>query len=500
MKILAPEQIKQCDDYTIKHLPISSIDLMEKAAEACVKYITGKLAKPDKAIIICGKGNNGGDGLAIARLLNQNNYNVDVFILEYSQKSTPDFDENLKRYNGKITRINNSNELKILSTKKTLIIDAILGNGLNKPIDGLIKDTIDLLNSAEGYKLAIDIPTGLFATIPSNADSHIFKANTTLTFQTPKLAFLMKENYSFVGNFQILDIGWKKDADKDLETDFYYTTIKEITSFYKKREKFVSKNDFGHALIIAGSIGKIGAALLATKACMKSGAGLTTTYAPKCAFEILQSQAPEAMFIPDTNNEFISELPELKNYSAIAIGPGLGLNEKTKSVVEQLILKSKSVLVIDADAINVLAENKQLLNHIKPNTIITPHSKEFERLTQKCESDYERLHMGIEFAKKYKIILVLKGAYTAIINCDGKVYFNSTGNSALAKGGSGDTLTGIIVAHLCKGYSPLNAAILSVYIHGMAADICIESQSKETVIATDIINAIETAFLNIEAN
>jgi ADP-dependent NAD(P)H-hydrate dehydratase / NAD(P)H-hydrate epimerase len=497
MKILTPQQIKQCDEFTINHLPVTSIELMERAASACAGYISNKLPKPEKVIIICGKGNNGGDGLAIARLLQNKNYSVEVFIIEHSERSTPDFEENLKRYQGQLIKVHSLKDFRILSSPGSLIIDAILGNGLNKPLEGMLKEVVEKLNSSRGYKLAIDVPTGLFANSENKKDQTIFKAEKTITFQTPKLNFLFKENYPFVGDFEILEIGWVKEADNDLETDYFFVTDNEIKSIYKKREKFVSKHNFGHALIVAGSHGKVGAAVLATRACLRGGAGLTTTYSPTCAYSVLQSAAPEAMCISDSNNDFIGSLPDLKKYNSVAIGSGIGIQDQTKRVVADLIQQCNVPLVIDADAINMLAENKTILTTLKPDTILTPHTKEFERLTTTSKTDFEKLSFGIEFAKKYQIILILKGVYTAIIKGDGKVYFNSTGNSSLAKGGSGDALTGIIAAQLAQGYKPFEAAILSVYLHGLAADICTETQGKESVIASDVIEALGSAFAGI---
>ncbi len=491
MKILSPEQIKSADEFTIKHLPISSFNLTEQAASVCSDFISNKFPKLDKIIIVCGKGNNGGDGLAIARILSYKNYNIEVFLLDYTKNSSVDFNENLQRYKGKINYIGSINDFKTVATNNTLIIDAILGNGLNRPIDGLIKEIISHLNLMIGIKLAIDIPTGLFASSKNEITQETFKANITLTFQAPKLNFLMKENYPIVGDFEILDIGWHPEADKNLDTNYYYTTKSDILSFYKKREKFVSKFDFGHALIIAGSYGKIGAALITTKACLRSGAGLTTTYSPECAYSILQSQAPEAMCISDSNSKYISESPIINHYNAIALGSGIGLNNKTKEVVLEIIQQANCPLVIDADALNILAENKTNLQLLKPNTILTPHTKEFERLTKPTVNDFDKLQLAIEFAKTYKIILVLKGVYTAVINSDGQVHFNSTGNSALSKGGSGDMLTGIIVANLAKGYQPISAAKISVYFHGLTAELCIKKQNSESVTTTDLIEELK---------
>ncbi len=289
-----------------------------------------------------------------------------------------------------------------------------------------------------------------------------------------------------------------KTADWERKNGHHVTDLDFVLSIYKKRTKSVSKYDFGHTLIIAGSYGQVGAALLATKSCLRAGAGLTTVYTPACGYTILQTSAPEAMCISDSNSTHISSLPNLSRYNAIAIGCGIGLHEETKAVVKQLIKESNVTLVIDADALNVLADDKNILRLLKPDMILTPHSKEFERLTKPADTDEERLLLAIEFAKTYKVILVLKGPTTAVINSNGDVHVNTTGNQSLAKGGSGDTLTGIIVAHLAKRYSPLHAAILGVYFHGLAADSCIKKQSMESVIASDVIDALKEAFLVAE--
>jgi NAD(P)H-hydrate epimerase len=308
---------------------------------------------------------------------------------------------------------------------------------------------------------------------------------------------MFSESYPYIGEFEVLDIGWPKEADKEIITNYFYTTSVDILKIYKPRTKFISKHDLGSAFIITGSYGKIGASILTTKACLRMGAGLTTVYAPECAYNILQISVPEAMCLSDKNIDYVTKLPKLDKFNAIAIGPGIGLHKKTKKLVEELIYKSQVPLVLDADALNIISENKSILNSLKPNSILTPHVKEFERLTQKCDTDFDRLEIAISFAKKYKIILILKGAHTAVVNSNGNVFFNSTGNAALAKGGSGDTLTGIIVGLLANSYKPIDAAIMGVYLHGVTADICIETHSKESVIASDIIETIGEAYLRL---
>jgi len=497
MKILNSEQIKNCDNFTIEHLPIASIDLMENAAQACVIEIIKEINVNKRLLIFCGKGNNGADGLAIARMLEGYNYQIQVFIIEHATQSTSNFITNLHRFNGFIKHINTEKDLPNINLETDILIDCILGNGLNKPITGLIKNVVEELNKAKVYKYAIDIPTGLFSNLLMDESFPCLKVNKTLTFQCPKLNFLFQENYKLTGDFIVLDIGWHTDAEPNEKSNCYYTTKAEIIKIYTPRKKFVSKYDFGHALIIAGSHGKIGAALLATKACIACGAGLTTAYIPDCGYNILQSSAPEAMCMTDTNFKCITEIPNVQNINAIGIGPGIGLTESTEKSFDAFMRINKIQLVIDADAINMLAKNPELLKHLLPNTILTPHFRELERLTKPVKTEAERLQLAIDFAIKYQVIVILKGAFTAIVNSNGDVHFNSTGNSSLSKGGSGDTLTGIIVSLLAQNYTPINAAILGVYIHGKSADICIKIKGKESVIASDIIANLGETFLTL---
>jgi len=497
MKILTPTQVKTCDDNAIKILGIESIELMEEAAKACVSYIKNKLKKPAKTLIFCGKGNNGGDGLAIARLLTDVGYLVETYVLDYDGEPSRDFMINSKAFKGNLIYLKHGEPIQLSIAENDMIIDAILGNGLNRPISDCIHTVVSYLNKQNCLRLAIDIPTGMYANAASSNDQLCFKADVSLSFERPKLNFMMKEQSEFVGRFELLEIGWPQDIDKEMPSDYHFTTKADIAHIYKKRAKFSSKHDFGHALIVGGSYGKVGAAVLATKACIRSGAGLTSVYAPICANLMIQMQAPEAMFIEDPNTAHLSLVPARLDYKAIGIGPGIGTENETGIMVKEIITQSTCSLVIDADAINLLALDKDSFASLKPNTILTPHAIEFERMTQKVESDAERIELGRAFATKYSVILLLKGAHTAVILPDGNVFFNSTGNPALAKGGSGDVLTGIITGLLSSGYSAEEAAKLGVYVHGLAADVCTQQYGMETITASDIIEALKEAFFMI---
>ena len=498
MKILSAAQIRQADQYTISHEPIASIDLMERAASACVEYIL-ESNKPDtRYIVVCGKGNNGGDGLAIARMLKHADQHVDVYIVEYTATSSADFITNLGLLRNipslSLHYINNANELAISNDEHSVIIDAIFGTGINKPTDGLVADVISSINKSGKPIIAIDVPSGLpiDETMPSKWN--IVKASLTLTFQLPKLSFLFPEGGEYVGVLKVLDIGINKKYIESVESQYNFLQDKDISALLLPRSRFSHKGTFGHSLIISGSYGKMGAAVLSSHACLSSGTGLLTTHIPKCGYEIIQAALPEAMSSIDSAIGHISTLPSLEPYTSIGIGPGIGKQPDTAQVVKLLIQSTPCPLVLDADALNIISENKTWLGFLPPRSILTPHPKEFDRLTEKYTDSWKRLKSAQELAHKYSIIIVLKGAYTATVMPDKSVWFNSTGNPALAKGGSGDVLTGIITGLISRGYEPSDAAFLGVYLHGLAADLAVLDINPESLLASDVIAYISEAF------
>ena len=440
-------------------------------------------------------GNNGGDGLVIARLLTENKYNVKVFVVEFSKNYSPDFVINLEKL--KKTNV----ELVILSEKdfqfkiaaESIVIDAIFGSGLNKPIEGFVAKIIHQLNSHQ--VVSIDIPSGLFGEDnQGNNIKNIITANYTLTFEQPKLAMLFPQNDVFCGENVVLPIGLHPDFFKTVETPYFFITKQDVKGLVLPRQKFSHKGIYGHALLIVGSYGKMGAAILSSKACLRSGVGLLTVHVPKEGVEILQTTVPEAMCSTSDEEKIIANIPLLDNYDAVGVGPGLGMEKQTQNALKLLIQQTKVPLVLDADALNILSENKTWLAFLPSSSILTPHPKEFERLVGKWNNDEERLQLQIEFSMKNDVIVVLKGAHTSISTPSGKVYFNSSGNPGMATAGAGDVLTGIITSLLAQGYLPKNAAILGVYLHGVAGDIALEHTGEEALIASDIISAIADAF------
>lgn len=495
MKIFSSKQIKELDDFTIKNEPILSIDLMERAAEKCSKWIRKHISLDSKIIFFCGIGNNGGDGLAIARQLND--YNKEVYVFPDKNGYSEDFKINFERLEKKNITVNiirNVDSINKLN-QNDVIVDAIFGSGLNREPNGIYADVINKINKSACKIISIDIPSGLFS--DTSSSNNIIKADFTLTFQFPKLSFLFSENEQFIGSWKMLNIGLHKECIDNLGTSSYYISKNEIRNSLIKRKKFAHKGNFGHSLLIAGSYGKMGAAVLASKACLKSGVGLLTTHIPKVGYDIMQTAIPEAMISFSGSENEITTFPEYENYSAIGIGPGIGVSRIIQNELKKFLQNCKLPLVLDADALNNLSENKSLLKLLPANSILTPHPKEFDRLTKEHISGYERFLTQKEFSKKFNVILILKGANTSISCPDGNCYFNSTGNSGMASAGSGDVLTGIILSLLSQGYSAVNAAKIGVYIHGLAGDIALSKESVESLIASNIIDNLGKAFNNI---
>jgi len=498
MKIFTTEQIRKIDEYTIKNEPIASIDLMERAAKACCNWITDHFTKDTFFYLFAGPGNNGGDTFALARLLLNNGYNnIKVYYLN-TGKLSADCELNKKRLENLksdiIYKIETEKDLPVIC-ENSIIIDGLFGSGLNRPLENLPAYIVNYLNNLKCKIISIDIPSGLFGEDNTyNKKENIIKATWTLTFQFPKLSFFFAENEIFTGKWNVLDIGLHKEIINETFTPYYYIELKDIKNLIKTRSKFSHKGNFGHSLIIAGSYGMSGAAILAAKACLRSGSGLVTVHVPKICYSILQTTVPEAILSIDKSSKFFSKIPQLLKYNAIGIGPGIGTSKKTQKAFKKLLSKINVPLVIDADGINILSNNKNWLHLLPENTILTPHPGEFDRLTLRHTSGYERHKMQLELSQKHKIIIILKGAYTSITTPDGKCYFNSTGNPGMATGGSGDVLTGILTGLLAQKYAPLDVALIGTFLHGLAGDLSLKEESLESLISSDIIKNIGKAF------
>ena len=493
MKFFSAQQIKKWDAFTIVNQPVSSLQLMEKAAASCVNWLMNNYKLTTSFIIFCGHGNNGGDGFSLARLLYEKGLEVAVFtnqISDYSENAMFNF-ERCREISG--IKILDFDILdRYVFKENSIIIDALFGIGLNRLIEGETAKVISFLNNLTLPKISIDIPSGLRADKMIDKNAVIFKADETLTFQTWKKSMLHPETGVFCGAVHVLNIGLS-DVFYDQEISNHNIIDDELISgIYKPRTEFSHKGTYGKATIVAGSFGKIGAAVLATKATLRSGSGLTFILAPKCGYEILQTHCPEAMFISDGDNHGIAF--DIEEDSTVGIGPGLGTESETELAFLQLLKTYEKPLVIDADALNIISENESALKLIPENSIITPHPKEFERLFGKTENSFERLELAVKKAQELQIYIVLKDHHTQVITPDQQIFYNVTGNSGMAKGGSGDALLGMITALLSQNYSPENAAVFGVWLHGKAGDFAAEKFSKEAVLPSDLIEEIGTVF------
>jgi NAD(P)H-hydrate epimerase len=471
---------------------------MERAAGKCVDWILQNEFTNTPFNIFCGKGNNGGDGLAIARLLTKKNYPVTVYILELGQKGTDDFRTNLER-------LKDCSEVKVylIKTEKDfpeikpgeIIIDALFGSGLNRQLEGVSSKLVEHINTADCKTIAIDIPSGMFVDRSSKGNV-VVRAEYTLSFQCLKPAFLVADNEDHTGEVNILDIGLHEGFYQAVAGIYEWVNKDVIHSIHKPRNRFAHKGNFGHGLLVAGSYGKIGAAVLSAKACMRSGIGLLTCHIPKCGYGIMQTSIPEAMVMTDFNSSFSTKIEDdLTKYEAIGIGPGIGTASETKMLLREIFDTYRHPVVLDADALNIMATQKDLLKMIPAGSILTPHPKEFERLFGESANDFDRIQLALQKAKEINVVIVLKGHHTFIATPDKKGFFNSTGNAGMATGGSGDVLTGILTGLLAQGYSSVETSILGVYLHGSAGDIAAEKLSMEAMVAGDIIENLGKAFL-----
>ena len=497
MKIFSSEQIRACDAYTIKASRIQSVELMERAATRCATWIKDNYPRDSLFVVLCGNGNNGGDGLALTRILHQRGFGVKAFVLKLTDHLSADCHANLLR----LQQISES--LVSYVAPETyitdlpghiIIVDAILGTGLSRPLEGWLAAFIESLNKLPNQKIAIDIPSGLPADLLADEHASILRVQETLSFQFYKRSFLHPETYRYTGRVHLLDIGLDRTFIQNTNT--LYRTIEEedIRAIFRPRDPHSHKGDFGHAFIVAGSYGKMGAAILAARSALRSGAGLVTTCVPECGYAILQSAIPEAM-CAITGTDVAERIEGWERATVVGIGPGIGTSEKTIEAVTEFLDACKSPVVVDADALNIIAANQDLLSKLPKHSVLTPHPKEFARLFgENTNSMIQVDHARIQ-AMRYGFIIVLKNHFTTVISPEGECWYNMTGNPGMATAGSGDVLTGIITGLMAQGYEPLQAALMGVYIHGKAGDLAAVSRSMEAMIASDITDHLAGVFL-----
>ncbi len=499
MKIFNAQQIYDADKFTIEKQQIRSEELMERAAVQIFNWIHLRMqGAPVKIHLFCGIGNNGGDGIALARHLQEHGYHLDVYVVNYSEKRSKDFLINLDRLKDRKIWphfLSDTHPFPEIHSDD-IIVDAIFGIGLNRSPEDWVVKLIQDLNSTGAFILAVDVPSGLYMDkVPENPKA-VIQANYVLSFQAPKLIFFLPQTGIYINQWEVLDIGLDMEFLMQQETDFELIGKQEVLPLYVPREKFTHKGHYGHGYIVGGSYGKIGAVVLAAKACLLSGSGLVTAYVPKCGTLPLQTAFPEAMVLTDPDEECISKLKFDDTPTVIGMGVGMGTNTKTVTALDAFLTINKTALVLDADALNVLAKNKKLLLKLPPQSVLTPHPKELERLIGKWKNDFDKLQKTKKFAKKYDCVVVIKGA-NSIVVYNNKGYVNTTGNPGMATAGSGDVLTGIITCLMAQGYPAISATVFGVYLHGRAADIAVEDTGYQALTASHIAATIGKAFIDL---
>lgn len=500
MKLMTAAQLREWDAYTLQNEPIASVDLMERAARRCSDWLLHHGWGKYELHIFCGKGNNGGDGLAIARQLIEQGCRAHIYVLEEGQKGTDDFQTNLHRLHPcthNIHFIQNETFFPQLQ-HNSVVIDALVGTGLTRPLEGLLKKLVTHLNNCGTTGISIDLPSGMFADA-SCSGLTVFQARHTLSFQCLKTAFLMQENQELFGQVHILDIDLHPDYATIAGTNQFILNEARAAALYRKRPVFAHKAQMGHALLLAGSFGKMGAGVLAAQACLRSGAGLLTTALPACGYAIMQTELPEAMVVTDPQEQHLSMLPgTLLAYQAVGMGPGIGLHEHTGRLLLELLQQVHQPLVLDADAINLLSMKQNWGDLLPADTVLTPHPREFERLAGTSANDFERAERARQLALDLNCYIVLKGHHSLIACADGTCYFNMSGNAGMATAGSGDVLTGLLTGLLAQGYPVKDAVLLGVYLHGSAGDLAAKQLGQEAMLAGDINRNIGGAYLQLE--
>ena len=491
MKLFTSQQLHELDEATCKVQNINSIDLMERAASALCCEIITRFLPSKRIVIIAGPGNNGGHALALARMLLEQGYSrLEVYLFNVKGKLSHDCDEQRKRlividgvYFSEITKEFNPPHL----SRNDIVIDGLFGSGLKERLSGGFKAVARYINESNAYVVSIDVPSGLFGEWNHMVHHRdMVHANLTLAFQTPRLSFFFPENEEVIGEWKLLDIDLDEAKMKEMPTDYMLVESRTVRPLLRPRDPFTGKRDYGSALLFTGSTGMMGAAVMAASATMRAGAGLATVHGPKLGLQIVQTAVPQAMYEPDRNDHFITDMRVHHDHQAVAVGPGIGVRDETINALESLLKTYKKPLILDADALNCISKRPSMLSLLTPKSILTPHAGEFDRLFGQHATTEERLIKAIEMAKYYNVIIVLKGHYTATVRPTGRVYFNPTGNPGMATAGAGDVLTGIIAAFLAQGYSPEHAATFGVFVHGLAGDLAAAELGEFGLTATDI--------------
>ena len=499
MKIFTTDGIRRIEDKTIEQENISRLDMMERAAEAITYEIVTRWRPTQRIVVFAGPGNNGGDALAVSRLLAQQGYQPEIYLFNVRSSHLSKCCSTNRDRLAEMPEVNFTEVTDLFSMPELgpsdVVIDGLFGSGLREPLKGGYTSLVQFINQSEAFIVSIDIPSGLFGEWNTGTDQrNIIRANLTLTLEFRRLAFFFQENSKFLGQVKVLGLEMSQEAINATASDFYLIEKPDAHGMLRPRDPFSNKYDHGTILLVAGSYGMMGAAVLAARAAMRAGAGLVTVHAPRCGYTIMQTAVPEAIFEPDKSEIFTTHIDINHPYSVVALGPGMSTADETLDALDQFLKTFRRPCLLDADALNCIARRQMLLRSIPKGSVITPHPNEFDRLFGQHHSDEERLKKALDASRLYNITIVLKGHYTMVVRPDGKVYINSSGNAGMATAGSGDVLTGVIAALIAQGYAPDVAVALGVYLHGLAGDLAAAEHDQNGIIASDIANNIGHAF------
>lgn len=500
MKIFTSNQIHELDQYTIEHEPIRSIDLMERAAKTLARAISDMWTAETPMVTFAGPGNNGGDALAVSRLLAEQGYQITVYLFNIYQKLSEDCATNKQRIVEskrvkQFTEVTQEFDPPKLDAS-TVVIDGLFGSGLNKPLSGGFASLVKYINQSAAKVVSIDMPSGLMTEDNTyNIRANIIKAHTTLTLQQKKLSFLFPENQQFIGRLKVLDIRLSAEGTEKIKAQYSIIEENDVRQLLMPRDPFAHKGTMGSALVVAGSFGMAGAAVMAAKACYRAGAGKVTVHTPRKNNEIVQISVPEAIVNLDHEETYIGTAIDTEDFDAMAIGPGIGQVETTAIAMISQVRRATCPVVADADALNIISNHRAWMQQLPKGIILTPHPKEFDRMNgSPCADSYERLSKARTMAEHLEAYIILKGHLSALCMPNGSVFFNQTGNAGMATAGSGDVLTGIITGLLARGYNQGDACKLGMYLHGLAGDIAAKELGEESLMATDIIKYLPKAF------
>jgi NAD(P)H-hydrate epimerase len=511
MKLVTAEEMRKIDRVTINDLGVPSLVLMERAGKAVADRIEDMFEKK-KVVVVAGGGNNGGDGLVIARILKNRGWDVKVLVFSEKGKLSPEGSSQYGIADKMGIDIQFRKKMSALDLRDSVVVDALLGTGLNKSVRGSIRSAIMSINRSRSPVVSVDIPSGI-SSDTGQILGHAVRSDLTITFGLPKIGHQLYPGKGHTGNLFVEDIGFPPSLTSSENLKRNLTDLDLVRNIIKKRDPNTHKGSYGHVFIIAGSEGKTGAALLASNACLRAGAGAVTLGVPESLFSIFQSSVIEEMTysLPSGDGGTVSERSSgnaldfiNKHAGTVLLGPGLGVNKDVKEFVHEIVRDSKKPMVLDADGLNCMSGQTELFKKAKAEIIVTPHPNEMKRLLSDRKKNItakkineRRIEIAEEFASMNNVVCVLKGAPTVIASPDGEVYVNTTGNPGMATAGSGDVLSGIIASFVAQGFGMFRSAVCGSYIHGLAGDLARDEIGEYSLIAGDITEYLPDAFKRI---